>query len=170
MTNNEAVNWIINISADIGKAEHRDLWHYEQALAEIREMLETAQPNLQQTCNQLATDTIYRQDAIDIVHQTIYQFFDVADDDDEDTPMSERDKLLLTVNKAISNNIKAIMPAKTETVTAQWIDDDPAFPVASYKKKGMSFFCSNCLHRAGKHKHNTYKYCPWCGAKMTEGE
>lgn len=43
MTNGEAINWIINISADIGKAEHRDLWHYEQALSEIREMLETAQ-------------------------------------------------------------------------------------------------------------------------------
>lgn len=41
MTNGEAVNWIINISADIGKAEHRDLWHYEQALSEIREMLES---------------------------------------------------------------------------------------------------------------------------------
>ena len=46
MTNSEAVNWIINITADIGKAEHRDLWHYEQALSEIREMLEmpSAQP------------------------------------------------------------------------------------------------------------------------------
>ena len=44
MTNREAINWIINISADIGKAEHRDLWHYEQALSEIREMLEAARP------------------------------------------------------------------------------------------------------------------------------
>ena len=41
MTNGEAVNWIINISADLGKAEHRDLWHYEQALSEIKEMLES---------------------------------------------------------------------------------------------------------------------------------
>ena len=40
MTRGEAVNWIINISADIGKAEHCDLWHYEQALYEIRDMLE----------------------------------------------------------------------------------------------------------------------------------
>ena len=39
MTSREAVNWIINISADIGKPEHRDLWHYEQALSEIKEML-----------------------------------------------------------------------------------------------------------------------------------
>lgn len=41
MTRGEAVNWLINISADIGKAEHRELWHYEQALLEIREMLES---------------------------------------------------------------------------------------------------------------------------------
>lgn len=49
MTNAEAVNWLINITADIGKAEHSDLWHYEQALSEIREMLEDAQPQLD-TC------------------------------------------------------------------------------------------------------------------------
>ena len=40
MNNAEAVNWLINITADIGKIEHQDLWHYEQALSEIREMLE----------------------------------------------------------------------------------------------------------------------------------
>lgn len=43
MTNQEAVNWIINISADIGKVQHQELWHYEQALAEIRELLEMPQ-------------------------------------------------------------------------------------------------------------------------------
>lgn len=36
----EAVNWLINIMSDIGKSQHRDLWHYEQALAEIKKMLE----------------------------------------------------------------------------------------------------------------------------------
>lgn len=41
MTHKEAVNWLINLAADIGKAEHQDLWHYEQALTEIREILET---------------------------------------------------------------------------------------------------------------------------------
>lgn len=41
MTHKEAVNWLINISADIGKAEHNDLWHYEQALDEMKEMLES---------------------------------------------------------------------------------------------------------------------------------
>lgn len=40
MTHGEAVIWITYLSADIGKAEHRDLWHYEQTLDEIREMLE----------------------------------------------------------------------------------------------------------------------------------
>ena len=45
MTKGEAINWLINISADIGKLEHKELWHYEQALFEIREMLE-AQPEI----------------------------------------------------------------------------------------------------------------------------
>jgi rubrerythrin len=41
MTNREAVIWLINVTADIGKTEHSDLWHYEQALSEIKEMLES---------------------------------------------------------------------------------------------------------------------------------
>ena len=40
MTRMEAVNWLNNIMSDIGKSQHRELWHYEQALAEIRELLE----------------------------------------------------------------------------------------------------------------------------------
>ncbi len=40
MTRDEAINWIINLTADIGKMEHQDLWHYEQALEEIRDMIE----------------------------------------------------------------------------------------------------------------------------------
>lgn len=40
MTNKEAVKWLINLIADIGKSEYGGLWHYEQALSEIKEMLE----------------------------------------------------------------------------------------------------------------------------------
>lgn len=68
MTNSEAINWIINISADIGKAEHRDLWHYEQALSEIKEMLESEQPDISDTnvgC------TISRRMAIDEIARWI---------------------------------------------------------------------------------------------------
>lgn len=45
MTKPEAVNWLINIMSDIGKIEHKDLWHYEQALDEIKEMLESEARN-----------------------------------------------------------------------------------------------------------------------------
>lgn len=41
MTSAEAIICIINITYDIGKVEHADLWHYEQALYEIKDMLET---------------------------------------------------------------------------------------------------------------------------------
>lgn len=58
MSNKEAVNWLINISADIGKAEHSDLWHYEQALTEIKNMLESAQVSQKGTTSD---DAISRQ-------------------------------------------------------------------------------------------------------------
>lgn len=51
-------------------------------------------------------------------------------------------------------------------IHASWIDTDPSKPDYDYRKDGMSRYCSNCKHRAGKYKHKTYKYCPWCGAKM----
>ena len=61
MTNEEAVNWLINLTADMGKSENRNLWHYEQALSEIKEMLEGKDTNIP------SNDTISRQAAIDAI-------------------------------------------------------------------------------------------------------
>jgi hypothetical protein len=47
------------------------------------------------------------KEILDVIHDTIYQFFDVCGDDEE-APMSDKDKLLLEVNKAICNNLKAL--------------------------------------------------------------
>ena len=49
-------------------------------------------------------------------------------------------------------------------IHAAWIDSQPN--EHEFNKDGMCFYCSNCKHKAGKYKHKTYKYCPWCGAKM----
>lgn len=47
------------------------------------------------------------KEILDVVHKTICQFFDVCGDNEE-VPMSDKDKLLLEVNKAICDNLKAI--------------------------------------------------------------
>jgi hypothetical protein len=47
------------------------------------------------------------KEILKVIHDTIYQFFDVCEDDEE-VPMSGKDKLLLEVNKAICNNLKAL--------------------------------------------------------------
>jgi hypothetical protein len=47
------------------------------------------------------------KEILDVIHKTIYQFFDICEDDKE-VPMSDKDKLLLEVNKAICNNLKAL--------------------------------------------------------------
>ena len=49
-------------------------------------------------------------------------------------------------------------------IHAAWVDTEPG--VSEWEKDGMCMACSNCKHRAGKYKHKTYRYCPWCGAKM----
>lgn len=48
-----------------------------------------------------------KEEIIEVIHKTIYQFFDVCGDN-EKVPLSDKDKLLLSVNKAICNNIKAL--------------------------------------------------------------
>jgi hypothetical protein len=45
------------------------------------------------------------QEILNIIHKTIYQFFDACE---KDVPVSDKDKLLLEVNKAICNNLKAL--------------------------------------------------------------
>lgn len=40
MTRPEAIKWLSNLKWDIGKAQHQELWHYEQAIDEIIKVLE----------------------------------------------------------------------------------------------------------------------------------
>lgn len=71
MTRGEAVNWLINIASDIGKAEHRELWHYEQALSEIIELLESQPEVIACGSGELIVETtddlISKQAAIDAI-------------------------------------------------------------------------------------------------------
>lgn len=53
------------------------------------------------------------QEILNIIHKTIYQFFDAYEDD---APMSDKDKLLLEVNKAICNNLKAVEKQPCESI------------------------------------------------------
>ena len=87
---------------------------------------------------------------LDVIHKTIYQFFDVCGDDEE-VPMSDKDKLLLEVNKAICNALKAL-----ERKTGHWIikwDED---------NREQRNYCSVC----NEWEYTVSRYCPNCGAKM----
>lgn len=59
-----------------------------------------------------------REEIIDVIHKTMYQFFDVCGDNEE-VPMSDKDELLLSVNKAICNNIKALEESCEDAVSRQ---------------------------------------------------
>ncbi len=130
------------------------------------------------------------KEILDVIHKTIYQFFDVCGDDEE-VPISDKDKLLLEVNKAICNNLKALEQEPCEdavsrqevkeqmlkygfygpdmTVT-EFVEDLP--PVTPQPKMGqwINGECSIC----GEHAPywilaTTYynsKYCPNCGYRM----
>ena len=48
---------------------------------------------------------VVMDEILGIIHSTIYDFMDESCDDEE-SPLTDKDKLLLSVNKAICNNLK----------------------------------------------------------------
>jgi hypothetical protein len=50
---------------------------------------------------------------LDTIHQTILCFIDPVDDNCENEVISEKDKLLLKVNKALTTNIKKLYEQET---------------------------------------------------------
>lgn len=95
-------------------------------------------------------DTISRQAAIELVHHTIFDFFDIIEDNSE-SPMTDKDEKLLKINKAICTAIKAMPSAERR---GKWIDE------------GIAFVCSECSIGSDQWTN----YCPNCGAKMMEEE
>lgn len=95
------------------------------------------------------------KEILDVIHNTIYQFFDVCGDDEE-APMSDKDKLLLEVNKAICDNLKALEQEKADETTdhPEWIDYEDGQWI--YAK------CPVC----GSVRNTKTPFCPICGTKM----
>lgn len=99
---------------------------------------------------------------IDVVHKTIYGFFDVAADDSEE-PMSEKDKLLLEVNKAVCNAVKD-MP-DDERKTGKWINRHYAG-----ERSVDTVICTECGEEFSYDAETgvsaeDYNFCPHCGEK-----
>ena len=112
-------------------------------------------------------DLIDRKSVIDVIHKTIFDFFDIVDDDDE-SPMTYKDEQLLTLNKAIVTKIKALPSAERH---GKWIEENR-------NPRSWSFYCSVCHQTAydvqptrinGWVKRCRYAWCPNCGARM-DGE
>ena len=103
----------------------------------------------------MMNDSISRKAAIDEVHGAIYEFFDICDDDEE-SPMTYKDKQLLELNKAITIRIKQLPSASPK---GRWIDITKCGGASLWK-------CSEC----GELFLEDFYYCPNCGADMREVE
>lgn len=110
------------------------------------------------------TNYIDRQTIIDTIHRAIYPYFCGAEDGDA---LSEDEKLVLSVNKAVCTAIKALPSADVQPVRhGHWYHGE-AYP--------HHLYCSVCyrtalpndeyVERWGLHMN----YCPNCGARM-DGE
>lgn len=103
-------------------------------------------------------DYINRQTIIDTIHSAIYPYFCGAEDGDA---LSEDEKLVLSVNKAVCTAIKALPSAERH---GKWIHDGYDFP------HGVDWMhCSECGKRDVYCPATRTNFCPNCGARM-DGE
>ena len=83
---------------------------------------------------------IDRDEAIKAVHKVIYDYFDVVEDDDE-SPITYKDKQLLEINKKITQRIKALPTADVpETNVGDMISRQAAIKLAidlDYESRGV---------------------------------
>lgn len=99
-------------------------------------------------------DCISREAVVNTIHKTVYGFFDIADDDSEE-PINDKDKLLLSVNKAVCNAIKDLPSVTPKQKVGKWIDVEGL-------EGALWHDCSEC----GETEFYATDYCPNCGAKM----
>ena len=101
---------------------------------------EVAQLNLQPTCNQLTTDTISRQAAIDAAALSAAEWDGMYVQD---------------INGRIRKALEGLPSAQPERKTGRWIGK---YPVTSA--------CSECNYLIHDSKVKVFAYCPNCGADM----
>lgn len=75
--------------------------------------------------------------------------------------------------KIIGNDVWEETKAKAEQT--EWISVKEAYTKGEWlfeptQNINNPWKCSCCGHRAGRYKYKTYKFCPWCGAKMDKGK
>ena len=67
------------------------------------------------------------------------------------------------------------LETKLSVEQTEWISVKEAYTKGEWlfeptQNNNNPWKCSCCGHRAGRYKYKTYKFCPWCGAKMDKGE
>lgn len=120
-------------------------------------------------------DLIDRQAAIGVIHKVMLDFFDYCEDA-EITPISEKEKKFLEINKKISNSIKALPSVDApERKAGKWeVHDIRDYAQRPSGRKVLR--CPFCGYLTADfrsivdYNHNLTHFCPNCGAEMLGGD
>lgn len=110
---------------------------------------EVAQPNLQPTCNQLATDTISRATAINALHTNL--MYRMGTDSNK---------------KRLDDWINSLPPIQPKRGKWIYCEDSMADCVDGYRCDQCGFFVPWDYKHKGIDYIKEYILCPHCGAKM----
>ena len=107
--------------------------------------------NLQPTCNQLATDTISRQQAIDAVAKWIFEVFGIKESDGTAT---------------VFKRLRELPSIQPERLTGEWIQK-PRYEDDEYPDAQPNLKCPFCGYEIGW--CDMGNYCARCGADLKGG-
>lgn len=151
MTHEEAIKKLKDILEEVTETDDSVCYVTSDDMDALKAAIEALEIQPLENC-------ISKEEVINAIHKTIYEFFDIADDGSEE-PMNDKDKLLLTINKALSNAVKALPSVTPSRPKGKW-------EVEHKSTDGYTLcVCSNCKDYYTM-THYEMKYCPNCGAKM----
>ena len=151
MTREETIKWLESLKAEIGKSEHRALWHYAEAVEMAIGALK----------REASDDLISRAEAIYKIHDFFSELMDklpstVDEDGDEVITDAKTANTLLVYNKMLCKRFDALPSA--DRPRGEWIEHDG------------TWLCSYCgeedAYAFGKNKKQYDYFCPNCGADM----
>ena len=139
-----------------------DKWHIVDGVRIPIEFVVFWHEKREQPTVEMAEDCITKVEVINTIHKIIYGFFDIADDDSEE-PINDKDKLLLTINKAISNAVKVLPSVTPSRPRGKWIDIGMWLEGKKYGKEYGEMIDAYSCDYCGYSQYHKTNFCPNCG-------
>lgn len=167
MTREEAINWIIRLSSDLGKVEHQDLWHYSQALSELREMLESEPERKKESCRAFVELLAEYKDPEICPYEEFkggpYYSIKYIENGEGHIGYGTYDP------KVLSEYLRKYF-IEPERPKGKWIKKTKITEADTYTSYDPEWYCSDCGTKYDPYFASNINFCAVCGCAMNQEE